>query len=733
MNFFFHNMRFALIVSGLLGTGVCCAQTEAQTQAQPEWPKTIITASGMVINLYSPQVLSYSGDVVKSRSVISVTDAASEDPVFGVAWTTITVIPDTAGKQLEIRSANVDQLRIPDDTDRSDNDFISAAMEMYIPWVVKRIPAGVVQQSLELGKQEKELAVDTGAAPVKILFATRPTALVLSDGEPRLEWNERWGMDAVVNTRNVIVKDTAGKYYLYGGMRWYVAAAATGPYTALRGSRGRKLRKIAKDLKLAAWENGTRMDVWDPPVETILVRTEPALLVELDGKQKFKAIPGTSLSYIENDPENIYLDGSTPFYYVPIGNQWYGTRDLRDSLGWSAVAPAQLPADLLVAIDDPGSLKKASAVAKKQAENTATREARLDEEVPQVARIDRNATTTVDYTGAPRFKPIRGTSLEYATNTCSIVINDHGVYYALDNGVWFVAGSPLGVWRVSDVRPVGVDLIPLRYPVYRAKFVYVYQTAPAYVYEGYLPGYDAGLPDGCAMVETYDPDWMDVAWGYDLDFVFGWGGGLYNGYYRFDKRNRYYGHMLYNVKRPGWSGKSEGPGGKGGGAKDGGTGNGVRSGWVVKGVRPHPPGGWGQRTHGFDHYIGVVYTAPESARVSWTSGGGTRTGGVLRGLPSSGGSGYARSGGVGRGGYSGSGGSRGGYVSGGSRGGYASGGSRGGYASGGSRGGYASGGGSAHVSAGGGSSGGGGGSVHVSSGGGGGGGGGSVGGGAGHH
>jgi len=691
MNSFSNKIAYALVVSGLLGVGVCRAQ--AQVQAQAEWPKTITTASGAIINLYQPEVLSYSGAIVKSRSVISVIDAGSEDPVFGVAWTTVTVTPDSGGKQLVIRSVNVDQLRIPDDTDRSDNNFISAAMEMYIPWVVRSFPAGEVQQSLELGKQEKELALDTGVAPVKILFATKPTALVLIDGEPRLEWNERWEMDAVVNTRNVIVRDTGGKYYLYGGMRWYVAPAATGRYKALRRSQGRKLRKIANDLKLASWENGVPMDVWDPPVEKILVRTEPALLVELEGQQKFKTIPGTSLSYIANDPEDIYLDRNTQFYYVPIGNQWYGTRDLKDSLGWSAVARAQLPADLLITLDEPGSMKKASAAAKKVAENTATKEARLDEDVPQVARIDRAATTTVDYTGAPRFRPIRGTSLEYATNTCSIVINDHGVYYALDNGVWFVAGSPLGVWRVSDVRPVGVDLIPLRYPVYRAKFVYIYQTAPAYVYEGYLPGYDAGLPDGCAMVETYDPDWMDGAWGYDLDFVFGWGGGRFNGYYRFDKRNRYYGHMLYNVKRPGWASKSEGPGGKG-----------VRSGWTVKsGPRPHPPGGWGQRTHGFDHYIGVAYTATGSARGSNSSGGGTRTGGVLHGMPSSGGSGYAR----------------GEYVSGGSHGGYVGGG-------GGSHGGYVGGGGgSAHVSAGGGSS------AHVSSGGGGG--GGSVGGGGGHH
>jgi hypothetical protein len=210
-------------------------------------------------------------------------------------------------------------------------------------------------------------------------------------------------------------------------------------------------------------------------------------------------------------------------------------------------------------------------------------------------------------------------------------------YYALDNGVWFVATSPLGVWRVSDVRPTGVEQIPRLCPVYRAKFVYIYQTAPAYVYEGYLPDYDAGLPDGCAMAETYDQDWMDAAWGYDLDFVFGWGGGWYNGYYRFDNKNRYYGHMVYNKKQPGWHEKEYGPSAK-------------------SAAHPHPPGGWGQRTGGFEHYAGVAYNTPATRSGSNSSGGGTRTVGVFHGMPPSGRSGVAR------GGYSG-GGARGSFAS----------------------------------------------------------------------
>jgi hypothetical protein len=375
----------ALAVLALLGlsVNVCRAQVPGQSQIPAQnWPKSIITPSGAIINLYQPRALSYSGELLKSRSVISVKDAGADDLVFGVAWTTATVSVDSAGRQrgedvqagggrqvddgvqLAIRAVRVDQLRIPDDTNRADNAFIAAAMEEYIPRILKSISEQEVQRSLDLGKQERALAIDTGVTPVKILVATRPTALVLTDGEPRLEWNDRWRIEVVVNTRYVIVKDTSGKYYLYGGTRWYVAPSATGRYKAFVGLLNRTLRKISNDLKAASYENGVPIDDGDATVKRILVRTEPTLLIQLDGQPKFKAIPGTSLSYIANDPGNIYLDGSTKCYYVPFGNQWYATRDLRDSVGWSAVAQAQLPADLLITIHEP--------------------EARLDEEVPQV-------------------------------------------------------------------------------------------------------------------------------------------------------------------------------------------------------------------------------------------------------------------------------------------------------------------------------------------------------------
>ncbi|HET6253379.1 MAG TPA: hypothetical protein VFE32_04870 [Puia sp.] len=755
----------ALAFLGITSVGVCQARAQApaqlqaqspaqtQTLAQPQiqsqpqsqssppgtWPKSIITAGGTVINLYQPQVLSYSGDSVKSRSVISVKDADDDDPVFGVAWTTAKITLDTGNRQLEIQTVHVDQLRLPDDTAHADNDFIAAAMEVYIPWVVKSMPEQDVEQSLALGDQERTIDRDTAVTGPKVYFATSPAALVLIDGEPKFRKNERWGLDVVINSRSVILKGNDGNYYLYYGMVWYKAAAATGPFTAGGIALTKDLRNVQRDLLKAARKADGPLDQTEAIARKIIVSTEPAVLVQFDGKPQVEKVPGTSLYQVRNSEQYAYYDTTTRRYYVYTGATWYSMHSLKDSVGWRPETKAGLPADILLAVSEQGDASGAeytpgskvsnrsaesggSAAAHSAAATAAEQSAKTDQYVPQTVKVDRMTTTTVDYDGAPRFKPIPGTGLEYATNTCSIVFRYGGQYYALDNGVWFIAASPLGAWRVSDYRPLGLELIPRRYRVYPAKFVYVYETEPDYVFEGYLPGYEDAPADGCALAASYDYNWNDVAWGFDLGCVFGWGGGWYSGYYRFDRVNRYYGHMVYDGNNPGWHEKAYGPWSKnrgggtngggaggggyaGGGSPGGGSGNGGgRSGWSLRNEpRPHPPGGYGLRTGG-----------PMGGQTAGRSVGGSHSG-------FSGSSG-PRNGFLGAGGGSRSG---SGFSGGGSRGGSGGGGSRtgSGYSGGGSRSGgssYSGGGGASH-SSGGGSSGGGGGG-HASSGGGGGGG-----------
>lgn len=657
------------------------------------WPKTINTVTGTIIHLYSPQILAYSGDSVQSRQVISLQGASNREPVFGVAWTTARVVADADHKVLTIEAVKVERLSIPGDDDKVDHDLISFAIATNTPRVVKTMTVAEVQSSLRLGQQEAALAKDPAVVAPKVYFATEPTALVLIDGDPVLVKNEKWGLNFVKNTRNVIVQDKDGRFYLYGGGFWYVAPAATGPYSLAGKGVSPMQRKIERDLEKAARKSDVPFFDAEMELNHIIVSTVPAVLVQFDGKPVAKAMPYSSIFYVKNSDYPVFFDTATSRYYVQYSSNWFTADSLYNSNRWSLISKVDLPAELLVSLagwdwGDEGPV--AARVAKRK---DVVINAAMEEQVPQTARVDRTITTSVDYDGDPRFEPIVGTSLEYATNTCSIVFKYNDAYYALDNGIWFIAGSALGAWKVSDVRPEGVELIPRKYRVYRAKFVYIYQTTPTAVYEGYLPGYEESPVDGCGMAVAYDQDWSSTVWSYDLDFVFDWGFGFLNGYYRYDPWNYYYGYMVYGGRNPGWRWKAYGPGTKnGGGSPGGGSGGGYAGGGKPYvgphgvpvspapgngiqpriGVPPHPPGGWGLRTQNVG-YSGVVVTTPNRPGLPQASGGPSGNVGGLRSLPSAGSSVQVGNtgGSVSRGGgYAGGGAYSGGVVRGSSPGGY---------------------------------------------------------------
>jgi hypothetical protein len=398
---------------------------------------------------------------------------------------------------------------------------------------VDRLHSPVAEDPRDIAYIEK----DTAKAPV-IFYRTRPTVLVLIDGTPRLQRNQRWDIDVVGNSPFLIVKDKDEKFYLYGGGHWYAAPAATGPYAYTHDSLSRSLQKIARDLKKAARKDGLGMPGGDQePVYDIVVSTVPAVLIQSNGDQEPQRIPGTSLVYVQNSPNDLFFDTAKYVYYVETDGRWYQSNALKDSGEWQPVQAQDLPADFSkIPAQSPGA-----EVLTNVPGTAAAGEMQREQYVPAVQEVDRSATTKVEYDGPPQFSPIGGTRLQYAANTCAIVLLQGGLYYTLDDGIWFVATTPSGVWRVSTRRPLDLELIPPRHPAYRSRFVYIYRTTPDFVWDGYLPEYLDDPSGGCGLAEMADYDPADDAWCFDLDFVFDWGGGWYDGYYWQGRHHRYYG------------------------------------------------------------------------------------------------------------------------------------------------------------------------------------------------
>jgi hypothetical protein len=506
------------------------------TQAQEEWPKSITADDGTVINIYQPQAEFFAGNTLKARSAISVLKTGTKDPVFGVFWSTATVETDKDTRDVAIETIKINNLKIPTDSSPVETKYIETTLESFIPKVVGHLPLDEVLASLDQQEEETKLSQNIGHHLPKVIYRTQKSMLVLIDGEPKLRKNTKWGLNVVVNTPFTIVENKDGKFYLYGGGHWYMAPAPTGPYTYAGDKVKHNLKKIARELKKIArkTDDMPNSESPDEPVYDIIVSTAPAELIQSNGNPDLTPIAGTSLLYVRNSDNDIFVDTHTQQYYVLLSGRWYTANALNENSQWQYVASNQLPADFAKIPE--GSPK--DDVLASVAGTEPAREAVIDAQIPQTAKIDRRtAATHVEYDGTPQFKPIEGTDMQYAVNTSSTVLLENGKYYAVDNGIWFMADNPMGPWAVATMRPEEMDQIPPTSPVYNAKYVEVYEATPDYVYMGYTPGYLNSFVDGPTVVygtgydyQPWDGDYYyprPWTWGFDMNYNpwSGWGFG----------------------------------------------------------------------------------------------------------------------------------------------------------------------------------------------------------------
>ena len=504
--------------------------------AQENWPKTTTTSEGTIIKLYQWQPESFENNTLKAHAAISVLENGKTEPVFGVAWLKATT--ETAGSQVNVKSIYITNIKLPGETDDDKLETIANTMEDKTPsWNIS-FPLNDLQTSLDLNKQQTNLAGQINNNPPKVIYTNVPSILVSIDGDPKLQANKDWGVDAVVNTPFVLVKNRDSKYYLYGGKHWYTAPAATGPYKIITEIPS-NLAKIETQLKEADKKNNTEegKETDDNTIYNIVVTTEPAELIQSKGEANFAAVEGTGLLYVSNSENDIFMDINSQQYYVLLSGRWYTSKTL--SGNWQYVAADKLPAEFAkIPKGSPKDNVLASVAGTEQA-NDAVAEA----QIPQTAKVERSkAKADISYDGDPEFEAIDGTDMSYATNTPGSVIRWHGRYYTVDDGVWFESYNAVGPWTVAVVRPTAVALIPPRYPVYYMKYVYIYDVTPDYVYMGYTPGYLNAYVYGPTVVYGtgyYYRPWYrhyyyprPYTWGFGIRYNpwFGWGFGVGFGY-----------------------------------------------------------------------------------------------------------------------------------------------------------------------------------------------------------
>lgn len=195
------------------------------------------------------------------------------------------------------------------------------------PWTVTDSPPADLVQNMP--EQESDGAAPT--SPPRIVVATQPTELIVTQGKPG--WTSLTGGELlyVENTETPWLRElsTNNMYVLLSG-RWYRSKSESGPWTFVRAD---ELPESFKNIPPASDIGGLRTSVAgteeaeaamqeaEIPQTAAIKRSEASLTVEYDGSPKFENIKGTDVSYAVNTGAQVLEIGGK--YYAVDDGVWF--------------------------------------------------------------------------------------------------------------------------------------------------------------------------------------------------------------------------------------------------------------------------------------------------------------------------------------------------------------------------------------------------------------------------
>ncbi|GAB5452441.1 MAG: hypothetical protein Hals2KO_27690 [Halioglobus sp.] len=522
-----------------------CASAAAQEGAV-DWPQEIDADEALIV-VYQPQPDVLEGNRLSARAAMSIELKDGSEPIFGAMWISARIETDRSNDVATISDIRVTRVNWPDSKDNQEQRF-TQVVEAAVAESAMTISLTQLSSALAVSEQVQKSLENLNTEPPKLVFRQELAVLLLFDGEPRFTPIDNSDYERAMNTPLAVARKK-DKYYLTSGSLWYESDDALGPWRHTTNSPGDLVAMVpAGDEPVPA------------AIPAIVTATEPTELIVTQGKPDWASLEGGKLLYVVNTETPWLRDLASGNMYLQLSGRWFRSAALDGP--WTFVRSDKLPqafSDIPPA-SDIGGVR--SSVAGTEEANEALAQA----QIPQTAAIKRDeAKLAVEYDGAPRFERIEGTDVAYAVNTGAQVLRINGKYYAVDEGVWFVASEAKGPWRVADSIPQDkIAEIPPTSPVYNTSFVTVYDSTPEVVYVGYTPGYLWSFPYyGVPVYGTgwyYPPYWggfyyprtptwgfhvgynpwtgwnFGVSWGgpffrVGVSWGGGWGGGCCGGWY----------------------------------------------------------------------------------------------------------------------------------------------------------------------------------------------------------
>jgi hypothetical protein len=443
------------------------------------WPKQM-ELDGYVLTIYAPEPENFENNVLEARAAFSLFDK-SHLPIFGAMWFRCFVHTDVKNNEVYFEDIQLVNANFPEVKAEDIQQLQRIISESSQQWSLNSNLSTFYKNlgSLEINNASSEALINH---PPKILYSNVPAALVYIDGDPILEAAKNAPLYSyVVNTPHFIVQSMSDKqYYLKISNWWYVAADPKASWKAIE-------TPPAAILQLAAGAARTESDEKNEAGRQpkLIITDEPAELIQTAGPPEI-AQGYENLFVISNSEDEIIFDSYKDEYYILISGRWFKTRRLESAV-WKFVAPNELP----TAFSEIPPSSPLAHIRMSVAGTPEAMSAALNNGIPQTALIDRHsATMNAQYDGTPIFEDIDGTSLRYAVNTpASILMDTDGMYYAVDQAIWFISNTPVGPWEVATTYPKEVRNIPPSCPLFNVKYVSIYDASDDIVFAGYTPGY----------------------------------------------------------------------------------------------------------------------------------------------------------------------------------------------------------------------------------------------------
>jgi len=482
MKSFLHCVIAIATLFGSLIEGTAAKSTTGSDQSgNTGWPREHVRDGNRLI-VYQPQVDDWKNfQDLSWRMAISLTPRNGKTAIGVVEMKGNTSI-DNVSKLVLITNPQVTGTYFPS-LDQASKEKMDQLFKSFVP---STLEVSLYHLIASTPKKEAPTGVQLNNEPPKIFVGYRPSILLSVNGEPVLSQVPNTNLKFVVNTQWPLFFDEGNSnYYLAVGQQWLTANSFEGQWSATK-NLPHDMSKVAQDKQWSALKKFIPPSAKSGAVAPdVFYSDKPAEVILFDGQPTYAQIPDTQLEYATNTNSVVFVYTPRQQFYFLTAGRWFSASDLQGP--WTYATP-NLPTDFAkIPLSSPASGILASVPGTEEAKDAV-----LLAQVPTTITVNAKAAASkvkVDYADDPKFEPIKGTSMEYATNTQDKVVKDGDVYYLCLQGVWFMSPSPKGPWTTCTSVPQEIYSIPPSSPVYNVTYVTQNSNPDGTVTSSYTAGY----------------------------------------------------------------------------------------------------------------------------------------------------------------------------------------------------------------------------------------------------